>query len=100
MTQGSKRVIILPNGDAVDPAAVVAVQYLPRFEGGSGLHSDRVMVRAGEAEVILNYESAEDAIAARDEIVRKIDRARDHQQTREDVRAQLLREAIAKGVRA
>lgn len=86
--------ITLPNGDGVDPAVVSYVGYVGRHEGVSGVNPDRVIVRAGVAHVAILCESRDDAIAMRDGIIRQVQRARQHQETRDDVRAQLLREAI------
>lgn len=60
----------LPNGDWIDLRTITSIRYAPRETGYSGMiHAPRIIVEAGPIFCrIIDFESNEDAQAARDEL--------------------------------
>lgn len=73
-----EQLIRLPDGSWVDPAAVELIRALPRECSASGtLHAPRLTVWfRGGFNCVTDYESDEDALAARDLLAAEVNAAR------------------------
>ena len=70
---------VLPDGNAVDPRVVLAVEFLPALTCDFGTittYRDRVLVVSEAKQLVIEFATAAEAIAARDEIIAAINAAR------------------------